>query len=250
MLVPLEAFFGPFEPIAGRQVFFAPNPGNVGDYLIESATRQLFRVYGVTVVEDLEAADALVVGGGGSWGNQYSWISERRQATIDTADSLRMPVIVFPQSVRWPDREPVSSAISRFFARERASQVLVPRSELAPDPAMAYTPAHRFSRGVGVGMHLRTGPEALFDCATPKNAGDPTGCIPYVSKQSAVDEYVRLAARYERVVTDRLHFAMAALIAGRHATLLPNVYHKNRSMYETWLKDLGCDWAETPKDAL
>jgi hypothetical protein len=31
--------------------------------------------------------------------------------------------------------------------------------------------------------------------------------------------------------------------------LLPNSYHKNRSMYETWLRDLGCMFAPEPRAA-
>jgi hypothetical protein len=29
-----------------------------------------------------------------------------------------------------------------------------------------------------------------------------------------------------------------------------NDYHKNRSMHETWLADLGCRFAATPTEAL
>jgi hypothetical protein len=50
---------------------------------------------------------------------------------------------------------------------------------------------------------------------------------------------------FEHIVTDRLHFAIAGLMTGRDVSLLPNGYHKNRSMYETWLEDLGCHWLES-----
>jgi exopolysaccharide biosynthesis predicted pyruvyltransferase EpsI len=63
------------------------------------------------------------------------------------------------------------------------------------------------------------------------------------------DEYLHLAARYESIVTDRLHFAICGLLLGRQVVLLPNSYHKNRSMYETWLRDLGCMFAPEPKAA-
>jgi exopolysaccharide biosynthesis predicted pyruvyltransferase EpsI len=59
-----------------------------------------------------------------------------------------------------------------------------------------------------------------------------------------------LATQYKRIITDRLHFAISGLILGRETTILPNSYHKNRSMYETWLRDLGCNFAENLETAL
>jgi exopolysaccharide biosynthesis predicted pyruvyltransferase EpsI len=59
-----------------------------------------------------------------------------------------------------------------------------------------------------------------------------------------------MASRYRRIITDRLHFAIAGLHAGREVTLLPNNSHKNRSMHETWLAGLGCHFAESVEAAL
>jgi exopolysaccharide biosynthesis predicted pyruvyltransferase EpsI len=56
-------------------------------------------------------------------------------------------------------------------------------------------------------------------------------------------EAMALAARYRRIITDRLHCAIAGLHAGREVTLLPNNTHKNRSMHETWLAAFGCRFA-------
>jgi hypothetical protein len=39
-------------------------------------------------------------------------------------------------------------------------------------------------------------------------------------------------------------------VAGRDVTLVANDYHKNRSMHDTWLADLGCRFAESPANAL
>ena len=63
-------------------------------------------------------------------------------------------------------------------------------------------------------------------------------------------EYLALAGRYRRIVTDRLHLAIAGMHAGRQVTLVANDYHKNRSMHETWLADMGCAFAESVADAL
>ena len=63
-------------------------------------------------------------------------------------------------------------------------------------------------------------------------------------------EYLALAARHRRIVTDRLHFAIAGLHAGRDVTLVANDYHKNQSMHETWLASLGCRFAASAEESL
>ena len=63
------------------------------------------------------------------------------------------------------------------------------------------------------------------------------------------EQYLELAASYKHIVTDRLHFAISSLIVSRKTTLLPNSYHKNHSMYETWLQGLGCRFAESVEEA-
>jgi exopolysaccharide biosynthesis predicted pyruvyltransferase EpsI len=81
------------------------------------------------------------------------------------------------------------------------------------------------------------------------------GTASYRSRDPAIvcrtaADYLTLAARHRRIITDRLHFAIAGLHAGRDVTLLANDYHKNRSMHETWLADLGCRFATTLDEAL
>jgi exopolysaccharide biosynthesis predicted pyruvyltransferase EpsI len=43
---------------------------------------------------------------------------------------------------------------------------------------------------------------------------------------------------------------VAGLLLDRKVILLPNSYHKNTSMYETWLADLGCDYTSSLEEAL
>ena len=76
-----------------------------------------------------------------------------------------------------------------------------------------------------------------------RNLGDPAAMT------SSWQEYVSLAARYQHVITDRLHFAIGALLAGREATLLANSYPKNRSIYDAWLANIGCKWLDDPSEA-
>jgi hypothetical protein len=86
---------------------------------------------------------------------------------------------------------------------------------------------------------LRKDPEGRFKEFT--SLGDPIEMV----GPDPVD-YVRAAACYANIYTDRLHFAISGLLAGRSVTLLGNSYHKNRSMWETWLRRAGCGWGDTP----
>lgn len=236
-LLGADAFLHVMAPLAGRRIGYIRPVGHVGEALLDLATMQLFAEFGIRWqpldLEDPVEVDAIVFGGG-SMGRR----SVQNHALRSQALTFGVPVIILPQS--FTDRE--DRPFARVFVRERASLGLRPDGILAPDLALglAWQAAASPVQDLGVFIrrdHERTGrmlrlardPAAL--CGTPA-------------------ETLALAARYRRIVTDRLHFAIAGLHAGRDVTLLPNNYHKNRSMHETWLAGLGCRFAESVEAAL
>jgi len=245
-LLPFSAFRKIFEPLRGRRIGYVRLQGNVGDTLIEAAAFQMMKHFEIDfVVTDPSSAvkvDEWLIAGGGNMGSYYKVCQqERRQVLADGR-----PVSVLPQSFITPEQ----FAYKRVFVRERASLGLRPDALLVPDLALGLKiPFHwkvtfgldrqRQSKATTAeGLWLRQDREGLF--SKSKSLGDPAQhCLsPF--------QYLRLAARYTHVITDRLHFAVAALLCGRKTTLLPNSYHKNRSMYETWLRGLGCEWRDAP----
>lgn len=233
-LLPLEAFAHVFEPLQGRRVGWVRPLGNVGDALIEMATIQLFARFGISWTlfdpgQRVEDVDEIVYGGGGNMGSLYEPNLQLREKCLRSG----RPVTIFPQSFTSPERRPYK----RVYVRERISLRLTSYGILAPDLPLGleYTaktkPAQR--RGIFLRRDLeRAGRKPWF-------AQDPARLC------NTPQEYLELAARYEHVITDRLHFAISSLIVGRRTTLLPNSYHKNVSMYETWLKGLGCEFARS-----
>ena len=226
------------EPLLGRRVGYVRPAGHVGTSLIELAMTQLFRLYGIRWVrQDLDApadVDVLVFGGGGTMGNRVA----ADHAIRGRALKLGLPVVILPQS--FTDRE--DRPFERVFVRERVSLGLRPDGVLAPDLALglAWSPPGPPTRELGILMrrdHERTGRRLL-------HARDPATLC------RSPEEAMALAARYRRIITDRLHCAIAALHAGREVTLLPSNTHKNRSMHETWLGPLGCRFAESVEAAL
>ena len=151
-----------------------------------------------------------------------------------------LPVVILPQSFTSPEHRPFATV----FVRERGSLALRPDGVLAPDLALGLATAEpprpsRDPRGVS-SPRSGTG-RASKPLAGPRSRSG-SSATPFA--------YLALAARYRRIVTDRLHFAIAGLHAGREVTLVANDYHKNRSMHETWLADLGCRFASSPAAAL
>lgn len=229
------------EPLVGKRVGYVRPAGNVGDHLIEVAMTQLFAEYGIRwrrwrpdVPGDADGLDLLVFGGGGNMGTRYTGNHDLRGTALATG----LPVIILPQSFTAAEERPYA----RVFVRERGSLALRPDGILMPDLALGLEtpPCPPPVRQLGVFLRRdqeRTGRKPLLARDPIRLHRDPLA-------------YLAFAGRYRRIVTDRLHFAIAGLHAGREVTLLANDYHKNRSMHETWLADLGCRFADNAIEAV
>lgn len=236
-----------FAPLTGKRIGYFPLNGNVGDYLGRQATRGLFDYFEIEFEEvrswmldpggQLPEIEHLVISGGGNMGSSLYRVpfKERRVAL-----RIGLPVTLFPQT--FVDNEEDVSGYERVFVREKRSLSLNSRFKLAPDMAMGHgnvppldKPAER------VGMFLRRDMEARFD-DHPRSLGDPADLC------ATSEEYLELAGRFRHIVTDRLHFAIAALLQNRAATLLPNSYWKNRAVFDTWLHDFDCRWMDDPSE--
>lgn len=236
-LLPPRAFAEVFEPLRGKRIGYVRSLGNVGDHLIEWATIQLFAAFGVTWhVQDLEAplaADELVFAGGGNMGDQYPTNVALREQAL----RFGVPLTILPQSFTSREDRP----FKRVFVRERVSWRFCEKAYLAPDLAL------------GLSYQTKTRPlfeEGVFLRRDKERTGRKRWFVPDPVRLAATpQEYLELAARHERIITDRLHFAISGLIVGRETTLLANAYHKNAAMHEAWLGALGCRFAASLSDA-
>lgn len=238
-LLPRDRFAPVFAGLAGRRIGLVDGVGNPGDRLIDQATRQLLIHFGLDwrTINPLadppelvrDTCDVLLLFGGGSMGADHVPSRAIRAA----AAGLDLPCIVLPQSFHAPEPGPWQ----RVFVRERASLRHCPGGTLAPELALGYDFPAAAAPSAGRVVALRRFGRS---------------CFPGYAKVDPVDwcytaeDYLAWAGRYEHVVTDRLHLAIVALGLGRRATLLPLAWPKNRSLWETWLADLGCEWADQP----
>jgi exopolysaccharide biosynthesis predicted pyruvyltransferase EpsI len=239
-LLDVDTFFRPlFSRFVGQFVGLVRPLGNAGDDLIHAATLQMFQRFGIhwrdvsfTDPGSLADVTVLAYAGGGNMGRMWGYHGTRAKLLIQAA-AARVPVIVLPQSFH----EPCVDNFAHVFVRERLSLKFCPAGELSPDLALGYQlAAEPPAATAGTGVFLRTDRESL-----PRVRR--AGCVDPCSKCADHLSYLALAGQFHEIITDRLHFAVCGLILGRRVTLMANSYHKNRGMWETWLRDLGCKWA-------
>lgn len=237
-LLPLEEFEPIFQPLAGQRVGMVDSVGNPGDRLLDTAARQLMQAFGlrwktINALADpqecYEDVDVVLLAGGGSGGGPPYCIEIRRRAAASGK-----PCILLPQSFHAPED---CRPYHRVYVRESVSRNFCSTAILAPDLALGYNFLPVPEPHLGRGTFLRHGGHAWY--------GDRPHCDPCDWVYTA-EEYIAFAAQYEWIVTDRLHLAIVALGLGRRATLVKIGYHKNRAMWQEWLKSLGCEWADDP----
>jgi exopolysaccharide biosynthesis predicted pyruvyltransferase EpsI len=237
-----EEFFAEvFSGLKGKKIGFVKPLGNLGDELIFSATCQLFDYFKIDWQEvNLDSVskeiEELVYGGGGSMGLESPYLEniELRKKMLATG----LPITIFPQSFISPEPLPYK----KVFVREKESLKFYPNAVLAPDLALGFKTTVQKRPVKKLTFVLRKDGESVFSHRTLFND--------FYQYANNLEDYLNFVANYETVITDRLHVGIATLIAKRRLILLPNSYHKNRSMYETWLKDLGASFAKSIPKAL
>ena len=226
------------ESLRGKRWGYCQSPANVGDKLIARGTFRVLGHYGIEFVNwhgpDTEC-DGLLMSGGGNLGTKYPACARYRWLILETAKEKELPVVVLPQTAS--DKVDLGERVT-VWLREHVSARYYPKGKFAHDLSLAFDPGALPEAKLDVGVYLRRDGEARFK--DMPSEGDPAvKCI-------TPEDYCWLAARYREIVTDRLHFAIAGLLAGRKVTLLPCNYHKSRSVWEASLKELGCLWREEP----
>lgn len=232
-LLPDSAFSEVLGVLHGKRWAFFQLPGNVGDSMIEEGTQQLLWRNCISMYKYSggipEWAEGLLLSGGGFLGTVWNQKGAGRQH-FNQASNRGLPIVILPQSMCNPDERIPKNAV--VFVRDTESLKHCPSSRLAPDMAFALTTNIQLCTPVRKrGVFLRSDCESMF--------GSPLGTDP-INIASGWREYIRLASENEEIVTDRLHFAVCSILAGRRTTLVKNSYHKNQSMWETWLRDMGC----------
>lgn len=246
-LLPLNYFDDIFLPLVGKKVYIHDNLGNIGDAFISFATRHLLNEYRIdwNEIGMEESDDVVLLGGGGNMGDDTIHVEcrEMRQRQASEAKAVGKETIVLPQSACSFEH----GQYDKVFARDKSTLKIQEGSILAPDLTLGYAfPDFVFDkllekplwkRGLFLREDMEKAEESYF------SIGDPS-----VGSIEGVQEFLYLASQFAHIITNRLHFAIAGMTMMRRVTLLPNSYHKNRSVWEAWLKDLGCEWCDSLKE--
>ncbi len=227
-----------FEPYVGKKCLHFESYGNIGDKMIFETTYQIFNrlniSYTARFVGDnndnilksmIKDHDVVFWPGGGNMGNFYMGNFMQRQKIAKKCEEYGVEFVILPQT--WTGDESIIA--SKQYARDFRSI----NGRLAPDIALAYEvqqPELDFLKTVKkekVGIFFRIDGEKT---TIPEgNRGDPALLCETVS------DYIRLAGQFEEIHTNRLHFAISGLHSGSQVVLYHNSYHKNQSVYQTWL---------------
>lgn len=227
-LLPDEAFDGILAQAYGTKWLRVRWPGRcVGDIMSNNATSMLFERHGIETTDTLDDAGGIVFDGGANIGPPWSQKGVRKPL-IDHAMKMGMKVIVLPQSVNEPMDE-LFPAFVKLFARESTTAKMT-GWEIAPDMAMCFQVDDDVPPGNGKAIVLRSDAERM----TPRGVNDRLF--------ESVGSMLEFCCLYEEIETDRLHLAIAGLLLERNVSLRNTRYHKNKSMYDYWLSELGCHW--------
>ena len=256
-----------FERNKSKQFIFVEPGGNHGDYLIYKGAEKLAGLAGIKfkpvkhddfmVSSYLDDAVIYIHGGGGFvpwWGG--SVIKELKKAV----DSHRGVIIVGPQTFStdklFLKREVVDNLGNNrskeifIFARDPISYSVLKEClpswvnlELDHDTALNLNSEDLETNSKSSGYTLysmREDPEKYAF----KNKEYLSIWVDPVNYSKSFEEWVKIHAHAKKIITNRLHSAMAGTILGKETILLPNSYYKNRAIWEFSLKSRGVIWKD------
>ncbi len=234
-LLSKDLFAPIFSELRGLRVGIVDGIGNVGDDLLYLATRQLCDVFGVEhftvnplAEEPIPKCDKLLLFAGGNVGYPKCGAIRRKAYESGT------PCWMLPQSVFKQEDLP----FERLFFRESKSRGIIGKGEIVPDLALGFDFPQVNCKKDGDEKFLRRTNESVFIYIPREQRKDPASFC------HTPKEYWEFAAQHRHVTTDRLHFAICSLAMGSKTTLLPVYYHKNKTMFDEYLQNLGCSWKQ------
>ncbi len=258
--------FDVFRRFVDRHIVFVEPGGNHGDHLIYKGAYKLARLANIKyTIYDFDAFQAekflpeqvvYVHGGGGfvPW-----WSGKTMQILKKLTSEFRGSFILGPTTFS-DNREYLRKILDDclggndfrglyVFTRDRSSYEILKaympcageiicdhdtalnlvRSDLLPEP-----PAGKY-----VFYALRDDKERSFE-----QDYDYLRWVDPVKVSSTFEKWLYLHARAKKLITNRTHSAILGSILGIPTVMLPNSYHKNRSVWEFSLAERGVEWQE------
>jgi len=253
-----------FEKLKTRKFMFVAPGGNQGDYMIYAGAYKLADELGLKYqsilytrkVQPPKILDEVIyLHGGGGFCRWWNWTPRLLQ-------KLRMAnpenhIIIGPTTVD-SDRDYLDSIPNiddrmTFFARERTTYEIMQKYcddvYLDHDTSLHLSSNDPYFKKIVGTTEVRE----TFSLLAIRNDGESSNRLPNNIKREDFDktvdpcrckDWIRLHMHASRIVTDRSHSAIMGAILGKDTSLFAGSYHKNKSIYDYSLKDLGVKWIE------
>lgn len=255
-----------FKEYSNRDFIFAAPGGNQGDQMIYLGADKLadqadlrrrailYKKSPRTRVHTFNKRVILYLQGGGGFNRWWNWtpwlLRMLREANPEN------PIIVGPTTVD-TNRVYLNRVLDMddnmvFFARERTTFDIM--QNYCADVRLDHDTALHLRLGDGylerlVGdLKLRTD-FSLLVLRKDMEAGDIPDSIREEDFDRVMDpcwhkDWGRLHMHASMIVSSRSHSAIMGAVLGKDTSIFAGSYHKNRSIYEYSLKDLGVKWIE------
>lgn len=256
-----------FREYRQREFMFVESGGNFGDYLIWKGAKKVAQVAGINFQSvnydefmDLNLSSEYVVyihGGGGfvPW-----WSGTPMKALKKAVNRHHGITIVGPQTFS-TDRQFLKREIVDILENCRSKKIFIfardPISYSALKECMPSwvnldldhdTALNLSSKDLGINpgssgytlCSIREDKEAY----SIKKKEYFSVWVDPVKYCKSFEEWVKIHAHAKKIVTNRLHSAIAGTILGKETVLLPNNYHKNRAVWQFSLRSRDVTWKE------
>jgi exopolysaccharide biosynthesis predicted pyruvyltransferase EpsI len=251
--------------LQGKEIFYVPNPGNVGDYVIEEATLQVLNSFNVRQRELLSPEDSknhiVLIGGGGGLVPLYRYNDEYFSSI---AKCNPTQIIILPSTIR---------GNPNLLMHLREQDVLFLRDQISFNEIASTS--RNFQFGLDHDMAFFLDPSPFLDRNTIQNFENhfarELSQLQFVRKPDSVPglflrqdkesklkvlqnittdissfyvfqatkeertvylfNFILEISRSKRIITDRLHVAIVGDLLEKEITLIDNSYSKNRDVY-------------------
>lgn len=237
---------------AGKRVLYVQNHGNWGDALIHKGTLQFLQHYGIeytlltwpsmlSLIGEykklgIHNSDNLVLsGGGGGWRYHNSGSLSRARAIASVFEN----VLVLPHTYA---TGPLSEALGevKYFARDKTLSVSnIPSCSFCHDMAFfLQIPNIIAGQSLGDGVFLRSDKEINPVIKNMKEKyGNTIDLSMWGNHDTQVSPFFQIISNFSRVITDRMHVAIAGALLQKEVVLIEGDYGKASAVYDaTMLK--------------
>jgi len=228
------------EKYRNTEVDFYRFPGNYGDSLIWHGTKILLNKLNISEnyveIDTPKSSDILFIDGGGNFVDYYSDVREFLNKKYD----LYREIVILPHTIFGDKQIDILNNLSgdvTVFCREKISFDFIKQHLLRGNVYLwhdcaFYNDFQKSQDGKGVLNAFRKDKESIL--GSIPNINEDISYNGYATKP--LDEFINYLEQYEEINTDRLHVAICATLLGKKVNLFPNLYYKNKAVFDYSLR--------------